>query len=302
MKRAGYKAAGFLLAVAGAVLLNGCAIIALPGAAGAVGSTRSNSEWKGYPKYDVDPQVIYRIDDHRYVTMENYLDCKFANYVSGNQEVYYHHDRLGITTRLGTNRTAYQGKLIIDAPAGKNLAFPGSPWGVCTYGDKGCSVYIAYSADSGRTWNGLQYMHYAKSPAETRDYAVVVTDDALYIRHRDADPIKYPMGSQWNSAWGPGLGNQDFGSRLRAAMTAARQQDIPQEAIDDEGRYYDQLPLEERDAAMRRLSIFKRQVMATVPASRIPPEAHTPSGMDRLVCDPTITPRGVTYSKPAYSR
>ncbi|MFC4485549.1 hypothetical protein ACFO6P_26485, partial [Cupriavidus campinensis] len=33
---------------------------------------------KGRPPvidYDVPPQVIYRIDDHRFVTLENYRDC-----------------------------------------------------------------------------------------------------------------------------------------------------------------------------------------------------------------------------------
>ncbi|KPC49885.1 T6SS immunity protein Tli3 family protein [Amantichitinum ursilacus] len=305
MKQPPLKSAAFVLVLTGIALLNGCAIIALPGAAGAVGSTRSNSEWKGYPKYDVDPQVIYRIDDHRYVTMENYPDCEFKNHVSvdGIQVVRYHDDKMGINTELVASFAAYKGKLIIAAPGGRNLAFPSTPWGACTYGEKGCSVYIDYSTDGGITWGAIQYMQYATDIARTKEYSVVVTDDALYIQQGNATPRQYPMGSQLSSARGPGLGEEDFRARIDAALAAARPPDIPQEAIDDERSYSNklqqQVSQEEYDKAKRRLWAFERQVVATVPAPRIPAEARTPSGMDHLVCDPTITPRGVTYSKSA---
>ena len=53
----------FLATVLGVPLLFGCA---------------TPPPYVGPPEdavYDVPPQVIYRIDDHRFVTLENYRDC-----------------------------------------------------------------------------------------------------------------------------------------------------------------------------------------------------------------------------------
>src|SRR5262249_26294942 len=72
--------------------------------------------------YDAPPQVIYRIDDHRFVTLEHYRDCNYG-------EAYYNDTRVGIRTGLGrASIEDFQGRLINADPSGKNLAFPsGAP-------------------------------------------------------------------------------------------------------------------------------------------------------------------------------
>src|SRR5690348_5954079 len=72
--------------------------------------------------YDSPPQVIYRIDDHRFVTLERYRDCHHG-------DAYYNDSRAGIKTGLGrASIEGYQGRLINADPTGRNLAFPyGAP-------------------------------------------------------------------------------------------------------------------------------------------------------------------------------
>ena len=63
--------------------------------------------------YDSPLQIIYRIDDHRFVTLENYRDCNYG-------QAYYNDTRIGIKTGLGrTSIEDYQGRLINADMTGK---------------------------------------------------------------------------------------------------------------------------------------------------------------------------------------
>ncbi|WP_423827299.1 T6SS immunity protein Tli3 family protein, partial [Serratia marcescens] len=74
---------------------------------------------------DAPPQIIYRIDKNRYLTLENYISCD-----KGGQ-VYYNDSQRGIKTHLGwdiefydfsyrrgNNLVAYKGSVINGADNG----------------------------------------------------------------------------------------------------------------------------------------------------------------------------------------
>ncbi|WP_157025600.1 T6SS immunity protein Tli3 family protein [Paraburkholderia heleia] len=125
--------------------------------------------------YNVPPQVVYRIDDHRVVTLENYNHC--LGYA------WYNDTRTGVRTRIGLLwPTAFRGRLIIDDPTGMNVAIPRVSRNVC--GDRGCIDYVAYSTDGGRTFNWTRYDRYDTSfdPVSDSDkYVISVTKDSMYI-------------------------------------------------------------------------------------------------------------------------
>jgi len=62
--------------------------------------------------YDSQPQVIYRIDNHRFVTLERYRDCYHG-------ESYYNDTRAGIRKFLGRGMFEnFQGRIINADPTG----------------------------------------------------------------------------------------------------------------------------------------------------------------------------------------
>ncbi|WP_157739348.1 hypothetical protein [Herbaspirillum sp. meg3] len=124
------------------------------------------------PTYDVPPQVIYRIDDHRYISLENYDHC--------NGENYYIDTKAGIRTQIMSgNLSLYQGRLSIADPTGMNIVIPEAPGGSC--GDKGCNVYLGYSSDGGRTFKYKKYMQSASPHRDSENYSILVAKDGFYV-------------------------------------------------------------------------------------------------------------------------
>jgi len=137
---------------------------------------------------DAPPQVIYRIDDHRFLTLENYIACDKSG------QVYYHDTKLGIKTRINTvNRDhrkkdgtviknyytgddqiqlknvqngimAYKGILLYDATNGM-LAFPyvNNTWSGCD-NNRGCDQGAMVSTDKGRTFYDRVYERSSNHP------------------------------------------------------------------------------------------------------------------------------------------
>ncbi|WP_126286709.1 MULTISPECIES: T6SS immunity protein Tli3 family protein [Burkholderia cepacia complex] len=142
--------------------------------------------------YDSPPQVIYRIDDHRFVTLEHYRDCNHG-------ETFYNDTRAGIRQQLGRGDLEnYQGKLINADPTGRNLAFPAAAPPHLATNDRGWAVALMYSTDGGKTFGSVDYMEHSFDPYEdSKDYAVFVTKDRLYVANRSADNdayvVQYPM-------------------------------------------------------------------------------------------------------------
>ncbi|WP_213779763.1 hypothetical protein [Caballeronia sp. dw_276] len=168
-----------------------------------VGSTYS---YKPDPNAPV--QVTYRIDDHRFVSLENYDKCYGDNY--------YNDTRLGIHQKVWTGSpTDYRGRLVIDDPSGSNIVLPTSENTTC--GERGCTNSLAYSTDRGRTFRWFDYLKYSSRPSEASEkYTFAVTKDALYIAdkaqyntHVTKLPLAfqielnkpYPQGLHPDSAW-----------------------------------------------------------------------------------------------------
>lgn len=131
-----------LAIVAMAAILSGCAIPAAIIAA-------SHGAMPGHqfvrPTHDVPPQVIYRIDNNRYLTLENYDSC------SNDGLVFYNDALKNIRTEISTSPLGFEGKVLLD-PADGILAFPltTAPGKHC--GDRGCTLAFVYSFDSGKTF------------------------------------------------------------------------------------------------------------------------------------------------------
>ncbi|URF04257.1 hypothetical protein [Cupriavidus campinensis] len=125
--------------------------------------------------YDVPPQVIYRIDDHRFVTLENYRDCHHG-------VTYYNDAKQGIRQRLGrAGIENFQGRLINADPTGQNIVIPSSAPPDIGCSDRGCTTSLLYSTDSGRTFHGYAYMNSFNPFKESRRFTIAVTQDALYV-------------------------------------------------------------------------------------------------------------------------
>ncbi|CAG4903093.1 T6SS immunity protein Tli3 family protein [Paraburkholderia saeva] len=141
--------------------------------------------------YDSPPQVIYRIDDHRFMTLERYRDCYHG-------DTWYNDRRTHIRKYLGrAGIEGYQGVLINADPTGRNLVFPsGSPPNMATI-DRGWTVELLYSTDGGKTFNAMDYMQHSPKPfRDSADYLVAVTKDNLYVTERsdyDMHVKRYPI-------------------------------------------------------------------------------------------------------------
>lgn len=125
------------------------------------------------PNPNAPIQVTYRIDEYRFVTLENYDRCFGDNY--------YNDTRIGVHQKVWTGvSTDYQGRLVIDDPSGTNIVLPTARNSLC--GDRGCKVPLFYSTDSGRTFKRMVYMNNSSDPSrDSKDYTIATTKDALYI-------------------------------------------------------------------------------------------------------------------------
>src|SRR5450830_1957742 len=144
------------------------------------------------PSPDMPPQVIYRIDDHRHISLENYDKCFGDNY--------YVDTKAGLHTRLEPGAFSdYKGRLIIDDASGMNIVVPQAPASTC--GDRGCNVYLQYSTDGGRTFKSKKYMQSAYAPKDSENYSILVAKDGFYVVKTleyakgkfDNDITKYPL-------------------------------------------------------------------------------------------------------------
>jgi hypothetical protein len=168
--------------------------------------------------YDSPPQVIYRIDDHRFVTLEHYRDCNHG-------DAFYNDTKTEIRSYLGRgNVENFQGRIINADSSGRNLVFPAAvpPHTVCGNGERGCNPTMAYSTDGGRTFSGAIYTEHSFDPyLDSKDFTVAVTRNKLYVAKKwgsDDDYVtEYPMvaGIDLNSPYPPGVTGDSFAASKR---------------------------------------------------------------------------------------
>ncbi|WP_244130644.1 T6SS immunity protein Tli3 family protein [Burkholderia pyrrocinia] len=171
--------------------------------------------------YDSPPQVIYRIDDHRFVTLERYRDCYHG-------ESYYNDTRAGIRKYLGRGHFEnFQGRIINADPTGMNIVLPLAypPRAFCGNGEKGCVVPFWYSTNGGKTFATTVYMeHSFNSFEDSKNYSMFVTEDKLYVAKKwgddDAYVIVSPMvpGIDLGRPYPPGVKGGSFAASKRPGI------------------------------------------------------------------------------------
>ncbi|WP_244108462.1 T6SS immunity protein Tli3 family protein [Burkholderia anthina] len=171
--------------------------------------------------YDSLPQVIYRIDDHRFVTLEHYRDCYHG-------ESYYNDTRAGIRKFLGRGMFEnFQGRIINADPTGENIVLPlAYPNGlVCGNGEKGCVVPFWYSTNGGKTFDTKVYMDHSFNAFEdSKGYSVFATRDKLYVAKKWGDDDAYvvvsPMvpGIDLSRPYPPGVRGESFTALKRPGV------------------------------------------------------------------------------------
>lgn len=138
------------------------------------------------------PQVIYRIDESRYITLEDYTNCD-------NGSIYYHNDRNQIKTKLwflSRGTMNYKGKFIWAAKNDDMLAIPLVRGDNDACGDslRGCAHSIlSVSHDGGKTFGKIRFS--ASNSSGSKEYTIVVTDDAIYIKSDRYTADKYEINS-----------------------------------------------------------------------------------------------------------
>ncbi|KVL04972.1 hypothetical protein WS94_10440 [Burkholderia territorii] len=201
------------------VLMQGCTAQTPRHASFGLGDFMS-SALKELP-YDSPPQIIYRIDDHRFVTLEHYRDCYHG-------DSYYNDTRAGIRKYLGRGMFEnFQGRIVNADPSGTNIVFPlAYPDGlICGNGEKGCVVPFWYSTDGGKTFATKVYMDHSFNAFEdSEDYSIFVTKDRLYVANRSADDdayvLEYPMvpGIDLSKPYPPGVKGGSFAASKRPGV------------------------------------------------------------------------------------
>ncbi|WP_258170610.1 T6SS immunity protein Tli3 family protein [Burkholderia cepacia] len=171
--------------------------------------------------YDSPPQVIYRIDEHRFVTLERYRDCYHG-------ESYYNDTRAGIRKYLGRGHFEnFQGRIINADPTGVNIVLPLAypPRAICGNGEKGCVMPLWYSTDGGKTFAVMTYMEHSFNPFEdSKNYSMFVTEDKLYVAKKwgddDAYVIVSPMvpGIDLSRPYPPGVRGGSFAASKRPGV------------------------------------------------------------------------------------
>ncbi|MBU9823780.1 T6SS immunity protein Tli3 family protein [Rahnella perminowiae] len=138
------------------------------------------------------PQVIYRIDKNRYLTLEDYSNCDDGS-------IYYHNDNKKIKTKLwflSKGTMNYQGKFIWAAKNDDMLAIPLVSGDNDACGDslRGCAYSIlSASNDGGKKFSDIKFG--AINSSSSKNYTIVLTDDAIYIKNEGYTADKYMVNS-----------------------------------------------------------------------------------------------------------
>ncbi|WP_313572802.1 hypothetical protein [Pseudescherichia sp.] len=125
------------------------------------------------------PQIIYRIDDSRYFTLENYTRCD-------NGQTFYNNKKKGIHVKiLNGSGYLFKGRLFWLSTRDDYLAFPATintNYAACMGSDKGCMNAVIVTVDGGKTLNGAEYGGYTQDPTgDTEDYDMLVTNEGFYM-------------------------------------------------------------------------------------------------------------------------
>ncbi|KNC05565.1 hypothetical protein AC790_21270 [Pantoea sp. RIT-PI-b] len=125
------------------------------------------------------PQIIYRIDDNRYFTLEDYTRCE-------NGKTFYNNKEKDIHVQISpSSGYLFKGRLFWLSTRDDYLAFPltlNDNKAACLGSDKGCLNIISVSVDGGKTRRSVTYGSNTQDPNEdTADYDMLVTNQGFYM-------------------------------------------------------------------------------------------------------------------------
>lgn len=182
------------LSLSGCIPTSGAAFGAASGAMAAKGV---GNKFKYY-LFDVPPQVIYRIDDHRFFTLENYKDCDHGGIV------YYNDTQKNIKEYIsgGSNSNSilkanpmmsWKGKFIY-AASDKVLAFM-SRYPLMSDRDTHSGVFVTYRID-----NKYGQIFVAGDTDPGFDVTLIITDENIYVTSKTIDRYAYDL---WSASGSP---------------------------------------------------------------------------------------------------
>ena len=142
------------------------------------------------------PQVIYRIDNNRYFTLENYTRCE-------NGQTFYNNKAKNIHVKiLEGSGYLFKGRLFWASKSDDNLAFPATldtHHDSCMGSDKGCVNAVIVTTDGGDTVTGVPYGRNTQDPTRmTERYDILVTDYGFYIIYYRSPGRKNPVIDRWD--------------------------------------------------------------------------------------------------------
>ncbi|MCP1439714.1 hypothetical protein J3D56_003150 [Erwinia persicina] len=125
------------------------------------------------------PQIIYRIDDNRYFTLENYTRCE-------NGQTFYNNKLKNIHVQISpSSGYLFKGRFFWTSTRDDYLAFPvtrNDNKAACMGSDKGCMNIVALTTDGGKTKRSVTYGGYTQDPnGNTKNYDMLVTNEGFYM-------------------------------------------------------------------------------------------------------------------------
>lgn len=137
------------------------------------------------------PQIIYRIDENRSFTLEDYTRCE-------NGKTFYNNKKNNIHVQISpSSGYLFKGRLFWLSTRDDYLAFPltlNDNKAACLGSNKGCLNIISVSVDGGKTKRSVTYGANTQDPNEdTKKYDMLVTNDGFYM-------IKYWDGHREESS------------------------------------------------------------------------------------------------------
>ena len=264
-----------ILYILGAAFLAGCGSIA------SIGTGAGAMPVHQRPTYNSPQQVIYRIDEHRYITLENYRDCQVGGIMKWHDE----RKSLQVVNKKYPTWGAgvWQGQFYIE-PGEERFAIP-------SFGcdDKGCLLWINFTNDGGKSWDAFptaSFSHSYFAPHRNRDtrpnieatevrvtregyiYVIPQHRQFYYRYHLDGTKDQYPKGTS--------TGDERCWPENSDAMSTLESRDLEEKCNDSRSRRAPFPPLPPGK--------YDRYDLASIP------KVKTPSGQERFTCDPSLNP------------
>ncbi|WP_157259188.1 hypothetical protein [Burkholderia ubonensis] len=158
----------------GLTLLTACTALIPPG----IPSGMTNPAARGTPISSYPERLVYRIDDHRYITIQGNRNCVGM--------IWYYDTRLGVRTAVAaTGLTlgsgAFGGYYAINS---EYVVIPAIEFSQMS----GSLMYIYYSHDGGRTFKSFLWGVYVSGKYSGIENVVVLDGKSLYITRKDRRP------------------------------------------------------------------------------------------------------------------